>query len=263
MINYGYFRHRFDAHLNTKLNRFVDDVGMVGFAYYYTLLEVYGAHYSQKREGNEVTITTRELANTWRKRVDSVDLILTKLQLSDLLVYTKSYSTYSISIPNFLKYYGSYKKTEPSIAPNKRKENKRKENILSDGDFVAPEKIERNATTLRLTPEQVHSLWDKIMVPKGFTRTMTMFPIPKAVREIIIIDKQMESMGITWEDYFLKIDSMITKPEYRKGITGYLDSSRFMQVMENNRPRLVQEKADEENEKLMAMVNYLKQGTVE
>jgi hypothetical protein len=136
MINYGYFRHRFDAHLDPKLSKFVDDIGVIGYAFYYTLIEIYGSHYSKKDATNMVQITAREIANTWRKRVDSVDLVMTKLQLSDLLVYTKTNSTYLIDIPNFSKYYGSYKKTEARTPSNKSKvkeskvkESKVKENI--------------------------------------------------------------------------------------------------------------------------------------
>jgi hypothetical protein len=127
MINYGYFRHRFDAHLDPKLSKFVDDIGVVGYAFYYTLIEIYGSHYSKKEANNVVQITVREIANTWRKRVDSVDLVMTKLQLSGLLVYTKTDSTYSVDIPNFLKYYGSYKKKEARTPSNKRKEKEIKE----------------------------------------------------------------------------------------------------------------------------------------
>lgn len=123
-INYGYFRHRFDAHSNNKLNKFIDEIGLIGYAYYFTLLELYGAVIAKKEDKSCAEIHIRVIANTWRKRVDSCRKVLTKLQLSDLLVVTFNNSTCVLAIPNYLKYYGSYKKTEPSIAPNKIKENK-------------------------------------------------------------------------------------------------------------------------------------------
>jgi len=134
MINYGYFRHRFDAHQNTKLNHFVDDIGLVGYAYYYTLLELYGAKISKQDDKNKAEIHMRVIANTWRKRVDSCKKVLTKLQLSDLLVVTIIDSTCTIEIPNFSKYYGSYKKTKVDNAPNKKKvkENKEKESKIKE-----------------------------------------------------------------------------------------------------------------------------------
>jgi uncharacterized phage protein (TIGR02220 family) len=127
VINYSYFRHRFDAHEDVKINTLMDDLGVEGYGYYFTLLEIYGAHYAQNPEETKVKIHTRVIANTWRKRVDSVHLVLTKLQLSGLLVYTKSDSTCIIDIPNFSNYYGSYKKTSTQMSSNKRKEKKRKE----------------------------------------------------------------------------------------------------------------------------------------
>ena len=54
-------------------------------------------------------------------------LVVTNIPLSGDLVVTKTISTCHIEIPNFLKYYGSYKKTEAPTPPNKIKENKRKE----------------------------------------------------------------------------------------------------------------------------------------
>jgi len=149
LINYGYFRHRFDAHNNSKLNSLVDEIGIEAYAYYYTLLELYGAKISAQENKNEATIHLRVIANTWRKRIDSCKKVLAKLELSGLLVVTKlelsgdlvgtkctlsgdlvetkSVSTCTIAIPNFLKYYGSYSKTDRQNVANKRKEKKIKE----------------------------------------------------------------------------------------------------------------------------------------
>jgi uncharacterized phage protein (TIGR02220 family) len=127
LINYGYFRHRFDAHTDPKLNELADDMGVIIYGYYYTLIELYGAKYADKNEDGFVDIHIRTIANTWRKRVDSCDLVLTKLQLSGMLVFTKCKNTYSLSIPNFPKYYGSYKKRDTPTPSNKRKEKKIKE----------------------------------------------------------------------------------------------------------------------------------------
>lgn len=132
MINYGYFRHRFDAHQNPKLNALVDEIGVEAYAYYYTLLELYGSVISKKDDKESAQIHIRVISNTWRKRVDSCKKVLTKLQLSDLLVVTFSDSTCLIEIPNFLKYYGSYQKTDTQKTPNKRKENKIKINKIKE-----------------------------------------------------------------------------------------------------------------------------------
>lgn len=128
MINYGYFRHRFNAHLDEKLLRLVDEMGVEAYGYYYTLLEIYGASIAGSDEKNFALIHERVIANAWRKRVDSCNKVVTKLQLSGLLVFTLTDSTYQLSIPNFLKYYGSYQKNAPQKLRNKIKEKKRKEN---------------------------------------------------------------------------------------------------------------------------------------
>lgn len=127
MINYGYFRHRLDASNDPKLQRIVDDMGIVALGYYFSLLEIYGQHYSISEDKNNVEIHRRVIANVWRKRVDSCDKVLTKLQLSGLLVHTKKKNTYVIDIPKFPKYYGSYRKKKEERLPNKSKVNKRKE----------------------------------------------------------------------------------------------------------------------------------------
>jgi hypothetical protein len=128
-MNYRYFRHRLDASDDPKLQSLVDDMGIVALGYYYSLLEIYGKHYDDKKENSAVLIHRRVIANTWRKRVDSCDKVLTKLQLSDLLVYTKCKNTYSIDIPNFPKYYGYYgsKTLDKSSKESKVKESKVKE----------------------------------------------------------------------------------------------------------------------------------------
>jgi hypothetical protein len=155
MINYGYFRHRFDAHTDPKLNELADEIGVVAYGYFYTLLELYGSKYADKNDDGFVQIHSRIIANTWRKRTDSCNKVMTKLQQSDLLVFTKCKNTYSISVPNFSKYYGSYKKTDRSNVANKRKENKIKvnNNILNKN---------------LLAPDDLIQLWNTEMTQYGF-----------------------------------------------------------------------------------------------
>lgn len=140
MINYSYFRHRFDAHTSNKINALIDDMGLIGYAYYFTLLEIYGAKVANAENKDSAEIHLRVIANTWRKRVDTCRKVLTKLELSGLLVVTKSplscnlvvtksNPTVCIGIPNFLKYYGSYlkKKDESSLIKEKKRKEKESE----------------------------------------------------------------------------------------------------------------------------------------
>lgn len=127
-INYGYYRHRLDASDDPKLQNLIDDMGIVALGYYFSLLEIFGRNYAKRNENEIVFIHRRIFANAWRKRVDSCDKVLTKFQLSGLLVFTKTDSTYALSVPNFSKYFGRYKKTEPLELPNKSKVKERKVN---------------------------------------------------------------------------------------------------------------------------------------
>ena len=152
-INYGYFRHRLDASNDPKLQSVIEDIGLVGYAYYFTLLELYATHYNNSEKlGTEVKIHQRVIANTWHKRVDSCNKVLTKLQLSGLLVYTLDNSTYTLDIPNFLNYFGSYGKLKDNQATKKRKEKKRKENI-----YIG-----------QILPDDIVQLWNEKMPQHGF-----------------------------------------------------------------------------------------------
>jgi len=143
-MNYGYFRHRFDAHKDVNLHNFIGEVGVIGYAYYYTLLELYGARYFLKDdEDDPVTINVKELANVWECRKNSAYLILIKMQesgiltvsklpLSTNLVTTKLPLSYSIDIPNFLKIFGSYKKKDDKEKKRKEKKSKIKENEIEN-----------------------------------------------------------------------------------------------------------------------------------
>lgn len=205
MINYGYFRHRFDAHTNVKLNAFVDDVGLVGFAYYYLLLEIYGAYINNSEDKSSAKIHERVIANTWRKRVDSCNKVMTKLQLSDLLVYTKCNSTYSIAIPNYLKYYGSYKKKKPEKALNKIKENKIKENILKKGKDDALDSGSKEL--IELIPD----MWNTMAKDVGFP--CIKLPLSSdRIKKVKIALKEFPD-----KKDWLKIISQVPQSKYRLG----------------------------------------------
>jgi hypothetical protein len=244
MINYGYFRHRFDAHNNPKLNNLIDEIGVIGYGYYYTLIEIYGAKYSDKNEDGYVEIHARTLANVWRKRVDSCDKVLTKLQLSGLLVYTKSplttdlgitksSNTYLLNIPNFLKYYGSYKKKTPSTPPNKSKVNKSKVNkskvnIKELGEGI---KYESN-------PENVISIWNNISQENNYTlpkakvlNTERINSINTCIRDFPEMRKMQD-----WKNYFIEIH----KSDFLTGRNGGWKASFDWVIKKKNLTKIVE-----------------------
>jgi uncharacterized phage protein (TIGR02220 family) len=138
-------------------------MGVIGVGYYFILLELYGKFYSQKNEDDTVDIHQRVIANSWRKRVDKVHLVLTKMQLSDLLVYTKCDNKVRISIPNFSKYYGKYGdllSKERKVKEKKRKESK--DTLSSNDDAIRIEIInylnQKTGTKFRHTSQKTKTV---------------------------------------------------------------------------------------------------------
>ena len=237
MINYGYFRHRFDAHTDPKLNELVDDLGVVAYAYYYTLVEIYGSHYASNIDEEYIKIHVRVISNTWRLRSLSCDKVMTKLQLSGLLVYTKTKNTYSLHIPNFLKYYGSYKKRDTSTPPNKRKEKKRKEKEIK----VNKSKIYGavTASEFGVSPEQVIALWNSVSQENNFLlprakilNTTRITKIKSCVRECL----EMKTMT-DWKNYF----ELIFKTPFLSGQSGGTWKANFdWAINKNNLVKVVE-----------------------
>ena len=195
MINYGYFRHRFDAHKNRKLNALADEMGIEAYACYYLLLELYGSVIASSGVNDSALIHQRVIANTWRKRVDSAHSVLTKLQLSGLLVFTKLDTTYEISIPNFLKYYGSYQKTDRQDVANKRKENKSKEK-----ESICIEQTDVES----ITPDGVVQIWNNVLAAKlGYSHGLGVGEHLKNFFEA----RQFLNTSEKWTSYFEKISS--------------------------------------------------------
>lgn len=219
-INYGYFRHRFNAHQDPKLQLLVDQMGVQAYGFFYTLLEIYGEHYSKNKEFFEkhqyVEIHKRIISNAWRKRIDSCDKVITKLELSGLLVTTKSplscnlvttksANTYQLTIPNFLKYFGSYKKTESKKAPIKRKEKEIKEKEIKEPP-IAPQGGKASQLRHDLV-NQIFLLWNQTLqaTNSGLPKTKALNAKRKTqIKSCLAQYKQMATEQ-DWKNYFTKI----------------------------------------------------------
>lgn len=138
-INYGYFRHRFDAHTDIKIMRLKEVGGIESVGCYFILLEIYGKHFSDDSDKKiEQIISARHIANAFGLRLDSTRTkieLIAECELIESLWLQSDSSSVKVAIPNFLKYYGSYKKTGIEKVPNKIKENKIKENKIKEEEY--------------------------------------------------------------------------------------------------------------------------------
>lgn len=126
-----YFRHTFSAHQDPKLIELADIAGAKALGVYWTLLEMYGASLRDDDEASlEQIINFRMLANAVNLRQNHLGTCMVAIEKCGLAVCrrdaTRPLICY-VSIPNFMKYYGSYTRNGEALRTNKRKEKKRKE----------------------------------------------------------------------------------------------------------------------------------------
>jgi hypothetical protein len=131
----SYFRHSFNAHRDPKVMALMDRKnGVALYGFYFILIEIYGASYVDDDSKNLYQkIRIRHIANVTGVRTDRAQSwlrVCAELELIDTLSGNFDSTLCQLAIPNFLKYYGSYKKSKGVKCPNKKKikENKRKEN---------------------------------------------------------------------------------------------------------------------------------------
>lgn len=133
--NSHYFRHSLTAHRDLKIQKLIDEEGLGLLGFYWILLEVYGAAYTDDDSRSVLqVIHLRNLTASSGLRCDYGRAKLKKLhQLGLINDLRQSYDRASVelAIPNFLKYFGSYKKTadikiENGSTVKKEKQNKEK-----------------------------------------------------------------------------------------------------------------------------------------
>lgn len=138
MINYGYFRHRFDSHKDPKIIELIHRKGVAAHSLFFLILEVYGYLYSSDKNKNDYQeISYQQLTGTLRVRSDTVKNCLEVMEELGLLTQLKSNygpTMVQLCVPNFPKYFGSYKKTEEKNLL--RKEKKRKQKKIKERTLI-------------------------------------------------------------------------------------------------------------------------------
>jgi len=151
--NSNYFRHAFEAHNDIKMQELIDRGGLKAVGAYFILLEIFGRHVAENDIDLSKTCSAelhiRRIATAFRLRTDSTRTVIELIadcKLIDPVHFKLDCSSVQVGIPNFWKYFGSYKKTEQPKKTYKIKENKIKENKINtlpaaSADGLAPQEI--------------------------------------------------------------------------------------------------------------------------
>jgi uncharacterized phage protein (TIGR02220 family) len=245
----NYFRHSLDAHRDTKIIDLMAREGLRGVGAYFILLEIYGrALMNDDEQRIEQKISLKHYSNAIGSRSDHArNLIVTQSELGLIVVLWSTYDDHNfmLSIPNFMKYFGLYKKTEPMNFPTKRKEKKRKvNNIMSDRDQSLGLTHQENKLATQ-SDDQVgiivnylnEKLGAKFNANSGAskklinTRLSEGFSVDDFKR--VIDAKYSEWIGTEWQKYLRPITLFGTKFE------SYLNqpqSKNFEQFLKENAP---------------------------
>ena len=130
----NYFRHSFFAIEDEKIQNVINNLGFEGYAYFFILVEVLSRQCENEFK-NPIRIHPQTLRSVWRKQTKSCNKVVTKLQESGLFVATFTKSFIEFDMPKLSKYLGYYENKKEPNAPNKRKEKKRKVNIVKNPTF--------------------------------------------------------------------------------------------------------------------------------
>jgi hypothetical protein len=148
-VKSNYFRHSFTAHQDIKIRKLIDRIGPKGYAVYFMLLEIYCMKLRDDDTGQiEQEIDLKLLASLLKVRSDFVRScieVLSELNLLIKLCSNSNSTMIKVSIPNSLKYFGSYQKVRDENIPNKRKEKEIKE---------------KEIIIKKLTPDEIIDLWN-------------------------------------------------------------------------------------------------------
>lgn len=120
---------------NEKIQTIIDEFGMAGYGYYFSLVELCAKKYQESGE-IPMTFHIQTIRKVWRKNTQSCKKVLTKLQESGLFVATFSQHLVLLDIPNLTKYIGKYNNQEPNKERKKERKEINKETELERYNFL-------------------------------------------------------------------------------------------------------------------------------
>ena len=130
----NYFRHSFYAHNDEFICEMIDKFGLQSYYYWFVLIELCGEQSSSELQ-ETYKFHKRTLCHSLRINTRKLNIYLRYLQDMCKISVTIIENQYEIIFPNLSKYLGKYTtKIEPK-STKKRKEKKRKENIVKSEKF--------------------------------------------------------------------------------------------------------------------------------
>jgi hypothetical protein len=238
-IKSNYFRHSFTAHQDIKIQKLIKQVGIRGYAIYFLLLEIYCGKLRDDDSGNtEQEIDLKFMASLLGVRSDSVrSCIIVMGQLDLLIQLSTNYdqTMIKLSIPNSLKYFGSYKYVREEKIPykSKIKENKIKEieiyKEISETKNVAEQLNKSNAPTL----DEVMQLWNETMTVgnKFYCRALPSKALPlfaETTMKLKTLDGWKEVFEKAKQSKFLMGDS---KSGWRPSLDFYCNHNFVVKIL--------------------------------
>jgi len=191
-VKSNYFRHSFTAHQDIKIRKLIDRLGPKGYAVYFMLLEIYCMKLRDDDTGQiEQEIDLKLLASLLKVRSDFIRScieVLSELNLIIKLCSNYDSTMIKLSIPNSLKYFGSYQKVRDEKFPNKRKE---KEN-----------KIKESKIYKSITPDEVIQIYNETV--QGKLKPFTAHLAGSALTNFFEASQYLKT-GNEWKALFEKV----------------------------------------------------------
>lgn len=120
----NYFRHSINAIDDEKIQLAVETLGLVGYAYFFVLVELVARQISDG-DVKPVRIHKHTLQGHFRKRFNGCKKILENLKDCGLLDFEETNGILEVEIKNLAKYLGRYNKDTKKKAPAINQKKKR------------------------------------------------------------------------------------------------------------------------------------------
>ena len=195
-----YFRHVIPSHQDPKLEMVIEKFKMEGFGFWWMLVELYGAaHLLDDSLSEFQSISMKKITKSTLVRSDKAKkmlLFFSEVGLISLGSCNLDSLLLQLSISNYPKYFGSYKKTDDRLRQSKVKQ-------------IKTNKKKANAGKLDDLPTGFFSLKPCAEAPQNFIEEFGQD----------IIDKN-------WDDAFLYYDEHSMKKSFGKFMYESLDRTR-------------------------------------
>ncbi len=149
-IKSNYFRHSFNAHLDTKIRSLIQRKGHLGYAVYFVLLEIYCRKiFDDDKRRIDQEVDLKLMGSYLGVRSDSVHSCLIVMEELELICHLSSkydQTMVKLRIPKSLKYFGRYENVSDEKIP---KEKKVKEKKIKESKVKYITEVETSTSEVR------------------------------------------------------------------------------------------------------------------